>query len=305
MFGTDRLARMDVAITGSHGLIGTALIDALTKAGHKPIRLVRGAAATGEVAWDPTAGKLDANALNGVDAVINLAGAGIGDHRWTPAYKAELVESRTKGTTLLATTIASLDRKPAVFLSGSAIGFYGNSDQPLDETATAGTGFLPDLCVAWEAAAQPAADAGIRTALLRTGIVLSAKGGALKKQLPLFKIGVGGRMGSGKQWQSFISINDHIAAVLHLLQSSIAGPVNLTAPNPVTNSEFTKALARAIHRPAVFPIPSFGPKLLLGGELAQNLLFDGQRVLPTKLIADGFAFAHPTIGEALTAALAR
>lgn len=295
---------MKVAITGSTGLIGTALSSHLRAAGHLVVPVVRRSASAGQVLWDPVAGTIDAVGLEGVDAVVHLAGAGIGDHRWTNDYKRELIESRTKSTALLAKTIVALDQKPAVLLSGSAIGWYGSrQDELLDETSGTGTGFLSDLCRRWEAETAPAEAAGVRVAHLRTGIVLSPKGGALKKQLPLFKLGLGGRFGSGTPWQSWISIDDQLGAISHLLTADIAGPVNLTAPNPVTNAEFTKILGKVLNRPAFLPIPTFGPKLLLGGELADALLFTGQRVLPKVLLASGFAFQHPTLDSALRALL--
>ena len=260
----------------------------------------------GEIRWDPTAGTIDAAALEGCDAVIHLAGAGIADHRWTDEYKRELRESRTAPTRLLAQAIAGLDRRPAVMLSASAIGWYGpRRDELLDEQSEPGTGFLADICREWEAATAPAEAAGIRVVHLRTGIVLSTKGGALKKQLPLFKLGLGGKFGDGTQWQSWISMPDEVGAISHLLTADVHGAVNLTAPTPVTNAEFTAALATALHRPAFVPIPSFGPKLLLGGELAESLLFTGQRVLPTALLAAGYRFEHPTIDVALRALLAK
>jgi len=295
-----------VVISGSSGLIGSALVEHLRAGGHRVTRLVRGGAASGTdtAPWDPAAGTLAPSVIDGVDAVVNLSGAGIGDHRWTDAYKRELLDSRTLTTGLLARTIAQVERPPSAFISGSAIGWYGaRGDEELDETSTPGDTFLADICVQWEAATAPAEAAGVRTAHIRTGIVLSGRGGALKKQLPLFKLGLGGKFGSGKQWQSWISIDDEIAAITHLLTSTLAGPVNLTAPNPVTNREFTKVLSDVLHRPALLPIPSFGPKLLLGGELAEALLFTGQRVLPAQLEVDGFRFAHPTLGDALQAML--
>jgi uncharacterized protein len=238
--------------------------------------------------------------------VIHLAGAGIADHRWTDEYKRELRESRTTPTRLLAEAIAGLDRRPAVMLSASAIGWYGpRRDESLDEQSAPGSGFLADICRDWEAATAPAVTAGIRVVHLRTGIVLSAKGGALKKQLPLFKLGLGGKFGDGTQWQSWISMPDQVGAISHLLTAEVSGPVNLTAPTPVTNAEFTAALADALHRPAFVPIPSFGPKLLLGGELAESLLFTGQRVLPAALLAAGYRFEHPTLDVALRALLAK
>lgn len=296
---------MKILITGASGLIGSALTSALTAQGHTTVSAVRREPRRNdEVRWDPKAGTIDAHAFDGVDAVIHLAGAGIGDKRWTDAYKKEILESRTLGTRLLAETMAALPVKPRVFLSGSAIGIYGaRGDESLSETGSEGTGFLADVCRDWEAAAAPAISAGIRTVFLRTGIVLSPKGGALKKQLPLFKLGLGGKFGNGKQWQSWISIDDEVNAIIHLLTSNLSGPVNLTAPTPVTNSDFTKTLASIVSRPALLPIPSFGPKLLLGGELADALLFTGQRVTPNALQSDGYVFAHPTLDVALRALL--
>ena len=296
---------MKILITGASGLIGRALTAELTSQGHTVVAAVRRTPKSAEeVQWDPKAGVLDASAFDGVDAVVHLAGAGIGDKRWTNDYKREILESRTLSTRLLATTMASLPNKPRVFLSGSAIGIYGvRGDESLDENATLGDGFLADVCKQWEAAAAPAVEAGIRTVYLRTGIVLSKNGGALKKQLPIFKLGAGGKFGNGKHWQSWISITDEVNAIIHLLTSQLSGPVNLTAPEPVTNAGFAKELGRAVSRPAVLPIPSFGPKLLLGGELADALLFTGQRVIPSALTRDGFVFTHQTLDAALRALL--
>ena len=296
---------MKILITGASGLIGSALTTALTAQGHTTVSAVRREPRRNdEVRWDPKAGTIDPSAFDGVDAVIHLAGAGIGDKRWTDDYKKEILESRTRSTRLLAETMAALPHKPSVFLSGSAIGIYGaRGDESLSETGSEGSGFLADVCHEWEAAAAPASAAGIRTVFLRTGIVLSPKGGALKKQLPLFKLGLGGKFGNGKQWQSWISIDDEVNAIIHLLTSQLSGPVNLTAPTPVTNKEFTRILGKVLKRPAFQTIPSFGPKLLLGGELANALLFTGQRVVPTALQNDGYAFAHPTLDVALRALL--
>jgi uncharacterized protein len=298
---------MRIVMSGASGLIGVALTTRLNADGHEIVRLVRGGdAAADEFSWDPAAGRLDPAVFAGCDAVINLSGAGIGDQRWTDEYKRELASSRTKTTALLATTMAGLDVKPAAFLSGSAVGWYGNrGDERLDEMSPGGTDFLADLCHQWEAETGPASEAGIRTVHLCTGIVLSAKGGALKKQLPLFKAGLGGRFGNGHQWQSWISINDEVSAIAHLLSSEICGPVNLTAPNPVTNSEFAATLGKVLHRPAFLPIPGFGPKLLLGGELVDALLLGGQRVAPTALQRSGYEFEHPALDGALRALLSR
>ena len=295
---------MKIVISGASGLIGTPLVTRLRGKGHEVVRLVRRAPARGEAQWDPKAGVLDPAILEGADAVIHLSGAGIGDKRWTDAYKREVLESRTLSTSLLARTIATLERKPRVFLSGSAIGIYGaRDDEALTESSAHGTGFLAEVCEQWEAAAAPASDAGVRTVFLRTGIVLSPQGGALKKLLAVFKIGIGGRFGSGKQWQSWISLDDELGAIEFLLDAPVSGPVNLTAPQPVTNAEFTRVLARVVKRPAVLPIPSFGPKLLLGAELADALLFTGQRVLPNVLTTNGYVFAHATLEDALRALL--
>ena len=295
---------MKIIISGASGLIGKQLVEQLQQHGHDVVRLVRRAASTGEIMWDPKAGVLSASALEGADAVIHLSGAGIGDKRWTSSYKREILESRTITTNLIATTIANMNRKPSVFLSGSAIGIYGpRGDEQLNEVSTDGTSFLADVCKQWEDAAKPASDAGIRTVLLRTGIVLTTKGGALKKQLPLFQLGLGGKFGNGKQWQSWISIDDEVGAIEHLLTANVSGAVNLTAPNPVTNAEFTSTLARVVKRPAFLPIPPFAPKAILGGELADALLFTGQRVIPAALNASGYQFVHPTLEVALRALL--
>jgi uncharacterized protein (TIGR01777 family) len=293
---------MRVAVTGSHGLIGSALLDHLGAAGHGAVRIVRGEPAAGEIGWDPASGGLD---LAGVDAVVNLAGAGIGDHRWTDDYKRQVRESRTVGTRHLAEAIAASGEGPKVLLSGSAIGYYGDrSDEVLDETSTPGEGFLASVARDWEAATAPAADAGARVVHLRSGIVLAKEGGALAKMLPLFKLGLGGRFGSGRQWMSWISIEDEASAIVHLLTSDVAGPVNLTAPEPVTNAQLADTLGDVLRRPTVVPVPSFGPKLLLGGERAGALLLEGQRVLPRVLQADGYEFTHATLERALRAVLA-
>ena len=297
---------MKIVISGASGLIGTQLVAKLSQSGHEVIRLVRRSPKSGEIQWNPKSGTLDAAALEGADAVIHLSGAGIGHKRWTTSYRKEILDSRTDTTALLAKTIASLSRKPSVFLSGSAIGIYGaRKDEQLTEVSTHGTGFLAEVCEQWEAAANPAVDAGVRTVYLRTGIVLTPKGGALKKLLPLFKLGVGGNFGNGKQWQSWISIDDEIGAIEHLLTANVSGAVNLTAPNPVTNAEFTKVLASVLKRPAIVPVPTFAPKIVLGGELADALLFTGQRVIPAALNASGYSFKHSTLESALRSLLSK
>jgi uncharacterized protein (TIGR01777 family) len=298
---------MKVLITGASGLIGSALCARLSAEGHTVIKAVRRPSTSPSVlSWDPAAGTIDAHKLEGIDAVVHLAGAGIGDKRWTPEYKQEIRDSRTKGTELIAQSIAAMSTPPSVLLSGSAIGIYGSrGDEILDETSSVADDFLAQVCVDWEKAAQPAVAAGIRTVFLRTGIVLSPKGGALKKQAPIFKLGLGGTFGSGRQWQSWISIDDEVGAIIHLLTSSVSGPVNLTAPNPVTSKEFTRTLGKVLKRPAFAKIPSFAPKALLGSELVQNLLLNGQRVTPSVLQKDGYEFVHPDLADALRDLLSR
>jgi uncharacterized protein (TIGR01777 family) len=307
--GADRLeVQLDVAITGASGLIGTALAARLRTEGHRPISVVRRPVRAGEdaVEWAPSAGRIDAASLEGIDAVVHLAGAGIGDKRWSADYKAEVLDSRVGPTRLLATTLASLDRPPSVLVSGSAIGYYGDrGSERLTEDSPPGDLFLSRVCKEWEAAAAPAADAGIRVAVARTGVVLARDGGALPKLLPLFRLGLGGRLGSGKQWWSWISIDDETAALQWLLDHDVAGPVNLAAPGSTTNAEFTKALGRVLHRPTLLPVPAFGPRLLRGRQLADELLFASQRVVPAALTAAGFRFAHPDLDDALAAALDR
>jgi uncharacterized protein (TIGR01777 family) len=296
---------MDVVVTGSTGLIGTALFDALAAGGHRPIRMVRGEATGDSIRWDPEAGTIDAASLEGVDAVVHLAGEGIAAKRWSDEQKRKILESRTKSTALLAGTLAGLTRKPSVLVSASAIGYYGErGDDVLSEDEPPARTFLGEVVVAWEAAAAPAAEAGIRVAHPRTGIVLSKDGGALAESLPLFKLGLGGRFGHGRQYWPWITLTDEVRAIEWLLGHDLAGPVNLTAPNPVTNAEFTKALGAALHRPTLFPVPKFGPAAKLGRELAQELLYTSSRVVPTKLLASGFTFAHEHIDDALRAVLA-
>ncbi|MFT7601142.1 MAG: hypothetical protein ACI8TP_004093 [Acidimicrobiales bacterium] len=299
---------MDVVVTGSSGLIGSALMPALEAAGHRAIGMVRRTPAAGadEIRWDIDKGEIDAESLDRIDAVIHLGGAGIGDKRWNAKYKKLLIESRTRSTSLLASTLAGLNTPPKVFVSGSAIGFYGDrGNQEITEESSAGTGFLTDLVVKWEGSAQSAVDAGIRTVFARTGIVLSADGGALKKMLPLFKVGLGGKLGGGDQWMSWISIDDEVGALLHMLSSDLSGPVNLTAPDPVTNRDFTAALGRTLGRRTVMPVPAFGPRLLLGREMADALLFEGAKIEPFRLLADGYEFSHHDIETALRAVLGR
>lgn len=289
---------MRVVVTGSSGAIGQPLCRQLERVGHHVVRVVRRQVRPGEdaLSWDPEEGLIDARGLEGADAVVHLAGAGIGDGRWTESRKRVLVESRTRSTALLAGALAGLDRGPRVLVSASAIGFYGDrGDEILTEQSAPGDDFLASLCVRWEAETAPAAEAGVRVACARTGLVLSREGGALPKMLPLFRLGLGGRFGSGAQWWSWITLEDEIRALGWLLENDVRGPVNVVAPNPVTNRQFTRLLGDALSRPALFPVPRFGPRLLLGSELADSLLFTSARVQPSVLEASGFAFSHSTL----------
>ncbi len=286
-----------IAISGSSGLIGSALVGHLKSEGHTVQRLVRRApVAADEVTWDPQTGYVDLSALEGVNAIIHLAGAGVGDKRWTKKYKSEILNSRLLGTTAIAHAVASV--KPQVFISASAIGWYGESgNRAVIESDRVGDDFLATICREWEAAADLAGD--VRTVKLRTGLVLDPTGGALGKMLPLFRLGFGGKLGNGKQWWSWITLHDVIRAIDFALVEKISGPVNLTSPNPVTNQEFTAALARALHRPAVFPAPAIGLKIALGGFSAEVL--GSKRVMPQSLQDAGFTWDYPHITEALVA----
>jgi uncharacterized protein (TIGR01777 family) len=293
---------MRVVVTGSSGLIGEALCSHLAKSGHEVVRIVRRPIRPGELAlrWDPNAGIIDTEALEGTDAVVHLAGAGIGDSRWSEARKRVLTESRVRSTSLLIGALADLDTRPRVLVSASAIGYYGDrGDEVLTETSTPGEDFLASLCVRWEAEAVRAVEANIRVVCARSGLVLSMAGGALPKLLPLFKFRLGGRFGSGGQWWSWITLDDEIRAIAWLLEDDISGPVNLTAPNPVTNSEFTRSLGAVLSRPTRVPVPRFGPRLLLGSELADSLLFSSARVQPTVLESGGFTFSDTDLDASL------
>lgn len=297
---------MEVVVSGSSGLIGSALVDALARSGHRPIRLVRREPRPGqdEVRWDPADDRIDAVGLEGVDAVVHLAGAGIGDHRWNEAHKRDILESRTAGTSLLASTLARLTRPPRRLLSASGVGIYGSrGSEVLTEESPPGTGFLAEVVEQWEAAARPAVDAGIPTTFLRSGVVQARHGGALSKQLPLFRFGLGGRIGSGTQYLAWITLQDEVAAIMFLLEHDLSGPVNLSAPNPVTNLTYTKALGRVVGRPTLLPVPAFAPKLVLGREMTQELLLVSQRVLPSRLEGAGFSFTHREIEAGLRAVL--
>jgi hypothetical protein len=295
---------MDVAITGSTGLIGAALAADLAKRGHRVVRLVRPQTPviSGEtLAWDPATGAIDAAGLEGVGAVVHLAGVGIGDRRWSESRKREIVRSRTDGTGLLARTLAELTRPPTVFVVGSATGFYGDGgDRPLTEDAPAGTGFRSEVCVAWEAAASPAVEVGIRTVLLRTANVLSPDGGLLPFLLTPFKLGLGARFGDGRQWFPWITLDDEVAAIRHVLgDASLDGPVNAVAPEAVTDRTFTEALARALHRPAPWWAPGPVLQAIAGPERAKEALLSSAKVVPAALEAAGFSFGDPLLEPAL------
>jgi len=305
-----------VLVTGSSGLIGSALVDALAAGGHRVTRMVRPAPSggrptgAGTVAWDPGSRSIDSAALEAAgpfDGVVHLAGAGVGDRRWTPARKALILSSRTDGTGLLAAALAELPTPPPVLVSASAVGYYGDRGADvLTEASPHGTGFLADVCVAWEAAAAPARAARIRTVLLRTGIVLSASGGALGKQLPLFRLGLGGRIGTGRQYRSWITLDDQVAAILHCLaDGSLSGPVNATGPEPATDAELAEALGAALHRPSFLAVPAAALKVALGSEMASDMVLSSQRVLPERLTASGFTFTHTDLGEAVRSVLGR
>jgi uncharacterized protein len=294
---------MRVVVTGSTGLIGSALVANLRADSHDVQRLVRRAPQSqDETQWHPSSGHLDPQVIDGADAVVHLAGAGIGDHRWTDDYKREIRESRVTGTTAVATAAAAASRPPRVLLSASAVGYYGDTgDSVADENTPSGRGFLASVVRDWETATGPAAEAGVRVVTIRTGLALSRDGGLLGQLLPLFRFGLGGRLGSGRQWMSWISIADHIAALRYLLTNEeISGPVNLTAPEPVRNREFTKALARAVHRPAIAIVPSAALRVALGGFADEGALVS-QRVLPVRLEDAGFTFTFADIDAALAA----
>jgi uncharacterized protein (TIGR01777 family) len=295
---------MRIAITGSSGLIGKALAASLESDGHEVIRVVRSGSGAGAIKWDPAAGSIDAAAFEGLDGVVHLAGEPIASHRWTAEQKRKILESRTVGTRLLADALAACTDKPPVMVSGSGIDFYGDrGDEELTEASGPGEGFLTDVVLAWEAAAAPAEAAGIRVPRIRTAMVLDASDGALAKMLLPFKLGIGGRFGSGRQWMSWISLDDHVRAVRFLLEHDLGGPVNLAAPGAVTNAAFTKALGAVLHRPTSLPTPLLAPKLMFGSELVETLLLASHRIVPKALLDAGFEFWHPDIGTALRAVL--
>ncbi|MFG2980281.1 TIGR01777 family oxidoreductase [Streptomyces sp. NPDC048258] len=295
---------MRIAVTGSTGLIGSALVRSLRADGHEVVRFVRREPAAGDEArWDPAGGHVDPAGLAGCGAVVHLAGAGVGEHRWTSAYKKEIRDSRVLGTAAIANALAALDAPPAVLVSGSAVGYYGDTgDRAVDEGAPAGHGFLPSVCVEWEAAAEPARAAGIRTAFARTGLVVAREGGAWGRLFPVFRAGIGGRLGNGRQYWSYISLRDEIAALRHIIDTpGIEGPVNLTAPEPLTNRQVTAAMGRVLRRPALLPVPAVALRVVLG-EFAEDVL-GSQRATPTRLLESGFVFRDPGIEQAIRAAM--
>ena len=291
---------MHIAVTGASGLVGSTLLPLLTASGHRVTRVVRGESDVDAVGWDPTAASWDAAPVAGIDGLVHLAGENIAATRWNKAVKGRIRASRVHGTRILCEAVARLPSPPRVLVSASAIGVYGHrGDALLDETSAAGQGFLAEVVQQWEAATQPAVDAGIRVVQLRFGVILSPRGGALAKMLLPFKMGVGGRVGGGRQWWSWISAEDAAGAIEHALRSSmLRGTVNAVAPNPVTNAEFTKTLGRLLHRPTFLPMPALAARLALG-EMADELLLASTRVAAKKLIESGFTFRHPTLDEAL------
>ena len=303
---------MRVLLSGGRGLIGRALTGGLTDHGDQVVLLVRGTDRPDDprsVSWDPSAGTVDRAALEAAgpfDAVVNLSGAGIGDRRWTPGRRRLILESRVRSTDLVARTAAALDPRPAVLVNASAVGYYGSrGDEELTEASTRGSGFLAGVCRDWEEATAPAAEAGLRVVPVRSGVVLSPTGGALGRQLPLFRLGLGGRLGNGRQYLSWISLPDEVAVLRRaLVDPNLAGPVNAVAPTPVTNAEFTETLAAQLSRPAVLTVPRVALAAALGGQLVDEALLASQRALPVRLMAVGHEFAHPELAMALRELLA-
>lgn len=303
---------MTVAVTGASGMVGSALVSFLTTGGHSVVRIGRGAPRPSstpqlrDVQWDPDAGRLDPRALEGVDAVVHLAGANVAD-RWTAEHRRAIEDSRVRGTTLLAETLARLERPPRVLVSASAIGFYGDrGDEVLDESSAPGRGFLPEVAQRWEAASGAAERAGVRVVRARLGIVLTPRGGALPRFVLPFQLGAGGPIGDGRQWMSLVALDDVVGA-LHfaLVHDALRGAVNVVAPEPVTNADFARTLGRVLHRPSLLPTPAFAVRLALGRQQADEMVLASQRVVPRALLAAGFAFRHPTLEDALRFELGR
>ena len=296
---------MNVLMSGATGLIGSSLSQELEEGGHSITRLTRSPQAANDIRWDPDAGKID-GPLEGYDAVLHLAGESIAEGRWTASKKVRIMQSRRKGTRLLAEAIAGLSEPPEVMVSASAVGYYGDrGNELLREDSGPGSDFLAEVCKAWEAAADPAREAGIRVVHPRFGIILSPKGGALGTTLPIFKLGGGGRIGSGRQWWSWVALDDVVGAIRHALENaSVEGPVNVGSPNPVTNARYTKALGEVLNRPTVFPLPAPAARLLLG-EVADALLLASQRIDPAKLEETGYLFRYPELEGALRHLLGR
>jgi uncharacterized protein len=298
---------MRILMSGARGFIGSSLRRALHQAGHEVSALTRSASADSRaVRWDPAAGELDPDSVEGFGAVVHLAGEGIGDRRWNEAHKRRVRDSRIQGTSLLSRTLAKLDRPPQVLLSASAMGYYGDrGDEPLKESAPAGDGFLAGVVQAWEEATGPATDAGIRVVTTRSSLVLDPAGGVLKRQLIPFRLGVGGRLGAGRQWWSWITLEDEVRAMQHLLEADVSGAANLSSPSPVTNAEFTDILGRVLSRPTFFSVPRVALEVVLGTEMATEMLFFSQRLVPSTLEGSGFSFRHPELEGALRGVLGK
>jgi len=295
---------MKILVSGSHGLVGKALTTSLVNAGHEIVSLVRQSANDSEIEWHPNEGKINRQQLEGFDVVVHLAGESIASGRWTEEKKKKIRESRVEGTELLGSALARLSQPPSTFISASAIGFYGNrGDELLTEKSAPGEGFLPEVCVAWEKATGQAEAKGIRTIHTRFGIILDEKGGALERMLTPFRMGVGGKVGNGNQWMSWIALDDVIGALKFLIgEPGSDGPVNFTAPNPVTNADFTEALGNVLSRPTLFSVPAFAARLAFG-EMADELLLSSAKVEPERLKEGGYQFKHPELSSALKAIL--
>jgi uncharacterized protein (TIGR01777 family) len=296
---------MDVLVSGSSGFIGSALLTGLRSRGHGVTRLVRSNPAANDVLWDPATGTIDSAGLEGIDAVVHLAGRGMGDRRWNDTHKARILDSRVRGTRLLAETLASMTRRPRVLVSASAVGYYGDrGSEKLTEQSSQGSGFLAEVCGHWEASAEPARAAGIREAHIRSGLVLNPAGGLLGRLLLPFRVGLGGPLGSGHQYWSWIALSDEVGAIIHIIENDDArGAFNLTAPNPVMQGEFAAVLGRALRRPTVVPAPAGALRLVLGAEMAQEIILSSQRAFPEALISAGYNFEHTELDPTLRAML--